>query len=64
LSLARSFLIGDRAKDIDAGHAAGCTTVLIESGKAEPAPHATPDAQVSSLAEAVKWVMRRLDADT
>ena len=30
LELARSYMIGDRWRDIDCGHAAGCTTILIE----------------------------------
>ena len=30
LELPRSYLIGDRWRDIDCGHAAGCTTIFIE----------------------------------
>ena len=30
LELARSYMIGDRWRDIDCGHAAGCTTIFIE----------------------------------
>ena len=36
IELARSYLIGDRWRDIGAGKAAGCTTVLVDSGHNEP----------------------------
>ena len=32
LDLDGCFLIGDRWRDVDAGHAAGCTTILIDYG--------------------------------
>jgi D-glycero-D-manno-heptose 1,7-bisphosphate phosphatase len=35
LELARSYMIGDRWRDIDCGHAAGCTTIFIERHYAE-----------------------------
>lgn len=64
LSLHNSFLVGDRPKDIDAGHAAGCATVLIDHGYTEALARAVPDARVSSLDEAVRWIADRLDART
>src|SRR3546814_19612857 len=36
LDLAASYMVGDRWRDVGAGRAAGCTTVLIECGYAEP----------------------------
>lgn len=56
IDLRASFLIGDRWRDIEAGNAAGCTTVLIRrpySGKCQPA-HI-----VSNLPQAVSWVLGR-----
>jgi D-glycero-D-manno-heptose 1,7-bisphosphate phosphatase len=35
IDLARSYMVGDRWRDIDCGHAAGCTTILIDYGYAE-----------------------------
>lgn len=56
IDLSRSFLLGDRWRDIDAGHNAGCTTVLIDHGYAEAAPSRPPHARVQSLAEAAAWI--------
>src|SRR5262249_28146892 len=38
INLKRSFMVGDRSSDIEAGRAAGCATVFIELGYALPAP--------------------------
>ena len=57
IDLAASFLIGDRWRDIDAGAAAGCSTIWIDAGYRERSPTATPDAQVTSLPEAVAWIL-------
>ena len=38
--LAASVMIGDRWKDVEAGQRAGCATVLIDCGYAEPQPGA------------------------
>jgi len=54
----RSFLVGDRWRDIDAGANAGCRTVLIDQGYDERAPDAVPDATVRSLSDAVEWILR------
>lgn len=57
IPLNESFLIGDRWRDIDAGHAAGVQTVFIDHGYAERGPEHAPDAQVKSLEEAVDWIL-------
>lgn len=59
IDLARSFVVGDRWRDIDAGHAAGCTTILIDYGYREPKPQRPPDAVVKSLREAADWIIAR-----
>jgi D-glycero-D-manno-heptose 1,7-bisphosphate phosphatase len=56
LDLARSYLIGDRWRDIGAGAAAGCETVLLSrpySGDCQPT-YAAPD-----LKDAVGWILGR-----
>jgi D-glycero-D-manno-heptose 1,7-bisphosphate phosphatase len=56
VNLEISFMVGDRGSDIEAGHAAGCTTVFIDLGNAEPAP-AAPDYVVHSIGEAADVII-------
>jgi len=51
LDLSRSFLVGDRWRDIDAGRAVGCRTFWIDCGYRER-PAVGADFVVKSLAEA------------
>jgi D-sedoheptulose 7-phosphate isomerase len=57
IDLSRSFFVGDRWRDIDAGHAAGCKTVLIDYGYRERKPAQPPEATVRSLREAADWII-------
>ena len=58
--LARSVMVGDRWRDIDAGRRAGVgATVLIERGYLEESPVPPPDVRVESVAEAADWILRR-----
>jgi D-glycero-D-manno-heptose 1,7-bisphosphate phosphatase len=36
IDLSKSYMIGDRWRDIDCGRAAGCTTIFIDRGYDEP----------------------------
>ncbi len=56
IELNRSYLVGDRWKDIEAGTAAGCRTVLIDR-QYDERQSCEPDVSVSSLAEAVDWIL-------
>ncbi|MGA2582159.1 MAG: HAD family hydrolase [Tepidisphaeraceae bacterium] len=59
LDLASSWVIGDSGRDIEAGHAAGCRTILLIDPKINPSPAALepsrvePDETVRSLTEAL-----------
>lgn len=60
IDLRRSYLIGDRWRDIDCARAAGCQAIFIERGYCEPLRQA-PDAIVPEFADAVELIVR---ADT
>lgn len=57
ISLDESYMIGDRWRDVEAGKAAGCTTILVEADYDEP--RAEPDESVSSLLEASKLILKK-----
>lgn len=58
INLTRSYMVGDRWRDVAAGQAAGCITVFVDYGYDEPRP-ANPDATVASLPQATDWILRR-----
>ena len=59
LDLARSWMVGDRWRDIDCGHSAGCRTVFIDFGYDEKL-RARPDFIVSSFPAAVGIILAQL----
>jgi len=58
INLAASFMVGDRWRDIDCGHAAGCTTILVDYGYDE-ALRQLPDHRVKSLLEAADIIVNQ-----
>lgn len=52
LDLSKSWMVGDRWGDIDAGHAAGCRTIFINHNYAERSPSHPPDFVAKTFAEA------------
>lgn len=57
LDLKESFMVGDRASDIEAGAAAGCRTVFIDLGYTAEQPPERPDRIVGSFCEAADWIL-------
>lgn len=58
LDLGACFMVGDRWRDIEAGRAAGCRTILIGDGYGEHLP-SPPDAMAESLLDASRWILSR-----
>jgi D-glycero-D-manno-heptose 1,7-bisphosphate phosphatase len=57
IDLARSVTVGDRWRDVEAGRAAGTSTVFIDRHYREPAP-TEPDLVVNELEESTEWIIR------
>lgn len=61
LELSSCFMIGDKRSDIQAGHAAGCRTVFLES-RSDPrerqAAHEQADFVTTDLFRAAEWICK------
>jgi D-glycero-D-manno-heptose 1,7-bisphosphate phosphatase len=57
IDLAHSWMVGDRWRDVDCGHAAGCRTIFIDRGYTE-ALRQKPHFPAGNLAEAADIILR------
>ena len=57
VDLKRSFMVGDRWRDVDSGANAGVRTVWVDRGVKERAPDHAPDFTTYSLKGAVDWIL-------
>lgn len=62
LDLSESYMIGDKASDIEAGKRAGCKTILVLTGYGEESKKNLPDGSkpdhvAKDLLEAANWVV-------
>jgi D-glycero-D-manno-heptose 1,7-bisphosphate phosphatase len=60
IDLSQSFMIGDRAKDIEAGLRANCKTIWLNGNYEEEKPQQY-DYQVNSLMQAADWIIKEHD---
>jgi D-glycero-D-manno-heptose 1,7-bisphosphate phosphatase len=58
IDLARSYMVGDRWRDVMAGRAAGCLTIFVDYGYEQEGPN-EPDHVVASLSEAANVILSR-----
>ncbi len=56
IDLSRSYMVGDRWRDVEAGKAAGCRTVLVDHRYREEL-ESPPDHVVANLGEAVRLIL-------
>lgn len=68
LDLSRSFMVGDKATDIDMAHNAGCCGILVQTGYGDRVlggqyqHHTRPDYIAANLPVAVEWICQQLEA--
>ena len=58
IDLTRSFFVGDKDLDVQTGLAAGCKTVLINSGQYEIDKSVKPNFICKNLFEAAEWIIK------
>lgn len=56
IDLEGSYVVGDRAGDVEAGEKAGCTTIFVDRGYTGEAKPTSQAATVKELREAVAWI--------
>jgi D-glycero-D-manno-heptose 1,7-bisphosphate phosphatase len=56
IDLRASWMVGDRWRDVDCGHAAGCRTVFLDYGYDEPLKQ-QPDFRAGSLSQAAEIII-------
>ena len=62
IDLAESWMVGDRWRDIDCGHAAGCRTVFIDRGYSEELRQ-QPNFRARNLLDAAEIILRHCAPD-
>lgn len=58
VDFARSWMVGDRMTDVEAGHQAGCRTVLLDGVVEPPTAFAPPEIRAVDLLTAVAEMLQ------
>jgi D-glycero-D-manno-heptose 1,7-bisphosphate phosphatase len=65
LDLTACYMIGDKITDVEAGHAAGCQTILVLTGYGEQEQKKGTTCQIDFIApdlwEAVQWIVQQIE---
>ncbi|MFH1684115.1 MAG: D-glycero-beta-D-manno-heptose 1,7-bisphosphate 7-phosphatase [Candidatus Margulisiibacteriota bacterium] len=62
IDLAQSYMVGDKATDIEAGKRAGTKTVFVSTGRGQEEKEKLkekPDHQAANLKQAVAWILKQ-----
>lgn len=59
LDLTRSWMVGDKGIDLEAGRRAGCQVALVRTGYGSRVDGSTADLVAESLPEALDWILAR-----
>jgi D-glycero-D-manno-heptose 1,7-bisphosphate phosphatase len=57
IDLSQSYVVGDRWRDVEAGRAAGCGTILVVDHAGEQDRPCQPDKAVACLSDAVEYIL-------
>jgi len=57
IDMQRSFMVGDRWRDVEAGASAGCATIWIDYGYREKRSAANASVTVDSIRAAADWIL-------
>jgi D-glycero-D-manno-heptose 1,7-bisphosphate phosphatase len=57
--LAKSFMVGDKSSDIEAGRRAGCRTILLRSVTGDEGCSPVPDVVAANWPETLAWILNK-----
>lgn len=59
LDLTRAYFVGDKAADVDCGHAAGMPSVLVRTGHGAKVEGSSADFVADDVNGAIQWILTR-----